>query len=57
LVQLVSSVTPTHEQMYRFLHLVMNIGEMAESLANIKTPSFVKLRWEARAKELLRHVK
>lgn len=26
----VSAVTPTHEQMYRFLHLIINIGEMSE---------------------------
>jgi hypothetical protein len=43
--------------MYRFLHMVMNLGEMAEQISNISTPGFVKLRWQSRTKELLRMVK
>src|SRR5262249_53275337 len=51
-VTVVSSVTPTHEMMYRFLHLVQNLADMGESLGGIPLPTHVRLRWSSRQKEL-----
>lgn len=50
---IVSSVTTNPEHMYRFLHFLINIGEVTEQLSNIEVPTHVKLRWITRQKEIL----
>ena len=52
-VVIVSGTSTTHEQMYRFLHFLINIGEVTENLSGVEVPDFVKLRWLSRQKEIL----
>lgn len=52
-VVIVSAAQTTPEHMYRFLHFLINIGEVTEQLSGIEVPGHVKLRWITRQKEIL----
>jgi len=50
---IVSSTSPTHDMMYKYLHMITNFSDMSEQLSGLPTPHHVKLRWTSRQKELI----